>query len=91
MIGGESPEKYQSLPGGGYTPPTGDRGSKILGPLKAEGARGVTIAVVSTVVVFGLLAFVILNSSGWPQVKEAFFDPDVFWESLGKILSKFGP
>jgi polar amino acid transport system permease protein len=90
VIGGGSPEKYQSLPGGSYTPPTGDRGSKILGPLKAEGARGVTIAVVSTVVVFGLLAFVILNSSGWPQVKEAFFDPEVFWESLGKILAKFG-
>jgi polar amino acid transport system permease protein len=90
VIGGESPEKYQSLPGGSYTPPTGDRGSKILGPLKAEGVRGVTIAVVSTIVVFGLLAFVILNSSGWPQVKEAFFDPEVFWESLGKILAKFG-
>ena len=70
--------------------PQGDRGSKILEPLKAEGARGVTIAVVSTVVVFGLLAFAIVNSSGWPQVKEAFFDPDVFWDSLGKILSKFG-
>ena len=82
MIGGESPEKYQPLPGGSYTPPSGDRGSKILAPLKAEGARGVTIAVVSTVVVFGLLAFAILNSSGWPQIKEAFFDPTVFWDSL---------
>ena len=89
-MGGGSPEKYQTLPGGGYTPPGGDRGSKILAPLRAEGARGVTIAVVSTVVVFALLAFGIVNSSGWPQVKEAFFDPDVFWDSLGKIVSKFG-
>ena len=90
-MGGGAPEKYQSLPGGGYTPPpSGDRGSKILAPLRTEGARGVTIAVVSTVVVFGLLAFAILNSSGWPQVKEAFFDPEVFWDSLGKIVSKFG-
>jgi polar amino acid transport system permease protein len=89
VIGGESPEKYQSLPGGGYTPPSGDRGSKILAPLKTEGARGVTIAVVSTVVVFGLLAVAILNSSGWPQIKEAFFDPQVFRDSLGEILSKF--
>ena len=88
-MGGEAPEKYQSLPGGGYTPPGGDRGSKILAPLKAEGARGVTIAVVSTVVVFGVLVFAILNSSGWPQIKEAFFDPDVFGESFGEILSKF--
>ena len=89
MIGGESPEKYQPLPGGSYTPPSGDRGSKILAPLKAEGARGVTIAVVSTVVVFGLLAFAILNSSGWPQIKEAFFDPTVFWDSLSKIVERF--
>jgi len=69
--------------------PQGDRGSKILAPLKAEGARGVTIAVVSTVVVFGLLTFAIVNSSGWPQIKEAFFDPTVFWDSLDKIMGRF--
>jgi polar amino acid transport system permease protein len=90
VVGGDSPEKFQSLPGGGYTPPpTGDRGSKILAPLKAEGSRGVAIAVVSTIVVFGVIAFAIVNSSGWPQIKEAFFDPDVFGRSLGQILSKF--
>ena len=89
MIGGESPEEYQSLPGGGYTPPTGDRGSKILAPLEAEGARGVTIAVVSTVLVFGLIAFAVVNSSGWPAIKEAFFDPQVFGDSLSKIMEKF--
>jgi len=88
-VGGESPEKYQSLPGGSSTPPTGDRGSKILAPLKTEGARGVTIAVVSTVLVFAVLVIAILNSSGWPQIKEAFFDPQVFRDSFGEILSKF--
>ena len=88
-MGGESPEKYQSLPGGSSTPPTGDRGSKILAPLKTEGARGVTIAVVSTVLVFAVLVIAILNSSGWPQIKEAFFDPQVFRDSFGEILSKF--
>jgi len=81
VIGGESPEEFQSLPGGGYIPPTGDRGSKILAPLKAEGARGVAIAVVSTVLVFGLIAFAVVNSSGWPAIKEAFFDPQVFGDS----------
>jgi polar amino acid transport system permease protein len=90
VVGGESPEKYQSLPSGGYTPPSGNRGSKILAPLKTEGTRGVAIAIGSTVVVFGLIAFAIVNSSGWPQIKEAFFDPLVFRDSLGKILSKFG-
>ena len=88
-MGGEAPEKYQSLSGGGYTPPSGDRRSKILAPLRAEGARGVAIAVVSTVVVFGILVFAVLNSSGWPQIKEAFFDPVVFRDSFGEILSKF--
>ena len=39
--------------------PTGDRGSKILAPLSAEGARGVAIAVMSTVVVLGLLVLAI--------------------------------
>jgi polar amino acid transport system permease protein len=70
--------------------PQGDRGSKILAPLKAEGARGVTIAVVSTVVVFGTIVFAVLTSSGWPVIKEAFFDPTVFWDSLSKIMGKFG-
>jgi polar amino acid transport system permease protein len=88
-FGGEAPEKYQSLPGGSYTPPTGERGSKILAPLRAEGARGVWIAVVSTVVFFTVIGLAIVNSSGWPAIKEAFFDPEVFWDSLGKILEKF--
>ena len=69
--------------------PSGDRGSKILEPLRAEGARGVAIAVVSTVVVFGLIAFAVLTSSGWPAIKELFFDPTIFWDSLSEIMEKF--
>jgi polar amino acid transport system permease protein len=90
VIGGGSPESSQSLPGGPITPPTGDRGSKILGSLRAEGARGVTIAIVSTIVVFGSIAFAVVTSSGWPAIKEAFFDPAVFRDSFSKIVSKFG-
>jgi polar amino acid transport system permease protein len=88
-FGGEAPEKYQRLPGGGFTPPTGDRGSKILAPFRGEGARGVWIAVVSTVVFFTVLGLAVVSSSGWPAIKEAFFDPDVFWDSLSKIIDKF--
>jgi len=89
-FGGEAPEEHQSLPGGGYTPPpTGDRRSKILAPLRGEGARGVWIAVISTVVFFTALGLAIVNSSGWPAIKEAFFDPEVFRDSLGKIIEKF--
>ena len=90
MIGGQAPGEFEGLPGGGSTPPTGDRGSKILAPLKTEGVRGVAIAVISTVVVFGLIAFAVLTSSGWPVIKEAFFDPTIFWDSLSKIMGKFG-
>jgi polar amino acid transport system permease protein len=87
---GETPEEYQALPSGTYTPPGGDRGSRILAPLRVEGARGVTIAIVSTAVFFAVVVVAVLNSSGWPLIKEAFFDGEIFRESLPKIVDKFG-
>jgi polar amino acid transport system permease protein len=87
--GGGAPEEYQSLPGGPIMPPTGDRGSKILAPLRSEGARGVAIAVASTVVFVTVVGLVVVNSSGWPLIKESFFDADVFGEAFPKILEKF--
>jgi polar amino acid transport system permease protein len=71
-------------------PPRGDRGSRILAPFRGEGARGVWIAVASTVVFFAALGLAIVNSSGWPQIKEAFFDPRVLGDSFPKIVEKFG-
>ena len=73
----------------GPEPPEGDRRSRILAPLRTEGARGVAIAVVSTVVFFGLIVVAVLNSSGWPLIKEAFFDGEIFAEAFPKILEKF--
>jgi polar amino acid transport system permease protein len=87
--GGGAPDLYQNLPGGPYTPPTGDRGSKILAPLRGEGARGVWIAVASTAVFFTVLVLAIVNSSGWPQIKELFFDADVFRDTIGEIVDRF--
>jgi polar amino acid transport system permease protein len=69
--------------------PPGDRGSKILAPLRTEGARGVAIAVVSTVLFFGIIVVAVLNSSGWPLIKEAFFDGEIFAEAFPKIVEKF--
>jgi polar amino acid transport system permease protein len=69
--------------------PPGDRGSKILAPLRTEGARGVAIAVLSTVVFFGIIVVAVLNSSGWPLIKEAFFDGEIFAEAFPKIVGKF--
>jgi polar amino acid transport system permease protein len=87
--GGGAPELYQPLPGGPVTPPTGNRGSRILEPLRREGARGVAIAVVSTVVFLTLVTVAVLNSTGWPLIKEAFFDGEIFADAFPKIVEKF--
>jgi polar amino acid transport system permease protein len=64
------------------------RASRILGG--GGGARSVTVAVVSTVVFFGLVVLVVVTSSGWEEVKQAFFDWDQFRESFPAILDAFG-
>src|SRR4051794_41121934 len=66
----------------------GDRRSRILGGMSAD-ARNVTIALVSTVVFVTVLVLVITNSSGWPEVKTAFFNPTVFRESFPEVLRAF--
>lgn len=87
--GGGAPELYQPLPGGPVTPPAGNRGSRILEPLRREGGRGVAIAVVSTVVFLALVAVAVVNSTGWPLIKEAFFDGEIFADAFPKIVEKF--
>lgn len=88
MVGG-TPEEFGSLPGEAL-PPSGDRGSRILAPLRAEGARAVALAVISTIVFFTVIVVGVLNSSGWPEIRKAFFDGEVFAESFPKILDRFG-
>ena len=43
----------------------------------------------STVVFFGAIALVIVNAAGWPDVKQAFFDGDIFRESFPEIARAF--
>ena len=64
-------------------PAGGSRASRILGGGSA--ARSTAIAATSTVLFFGLLALVVVRSPGWPEVKEQFFDRDIFTESLRAI------
>jgi polar amino acid transport system permease protein len=64
------------------------RSSRILGG--RGGGRSVAIAAVSTVVFFGLIALVVVNSPGWPEVKESFFYWPEFKESFPDILEQFG-
>jgi len=74
----------------GLDPPAqGNRGSRILAPLRAEGARGVAIAIVSTVVVFAVVTIAVVSSSGWPLIRQSFFDGAVFAEAFPKIVDKF--
>jgi polar amino acid transport system permease protein len=66
------------------TPPEllGSRNSRLLGRLRPG---GLFIAVGSTVLVFGVLAFVIVTSPGWPQVQDSFFNAEIFWKTFPDI------
>jgi polar amino acid transport system permease protein len=61
----------------------------MLGSLRAEGAKGVAIAVVSTIVVFTLIVVAVVNSPNWPAVKEAFFNGEIFRDTFPEIARKF--
>ncbi len=54
-----------------------------------EGAKGVAVAVVSTLVVLGALVYATLHSEYWPEFKQAFFNWDVLRESFPDILRAF--
>ena len=83
-----SPERQRS-PRGRSGPPTGDRRSRILAPLHAEGAKSVAIAVASTVAFLTVLVVVVVNSSGWPVVHQRFFNGEIFAQSLPEIARRF--
>jgi polar amino acid transport system permease protein len=51
--------------------------------------RSSAIAIVSTVVVFGLVGWVVVHAPGWPEVQASFFNAEVFWESLPGLLNAF--
>jgi polar amino acid transport system permease protein len=48
------------------------------------------IALVSTIVVFGVVGYLILNSPGWPEVQRLFFSADRFASSLPHIVGALG-
>ncbi len=51
--------------------------------------RGQLIAAISTVVVLGGIAALVLTSPGWPVVRDSFFNYEVFTDSFPGILSAF--
>jgi polar amino acid transport system permease protein len=71
--------------------PPADRKSRLLGgfSLRDEGAKGVVIATLSTLLLLGLLVVAATRSAYWPQFKESFFNRQVFAESFPEILQAF--
>jgi polar amino acid transport system permease protein len=51
--------------------------------------RGQAIAALSSIVILGGLAALILTSPGWPEVRETFFNWEVFKESFPDVLKAF--
>jgi len=52
--------------------------------------RSLLIGAVSSIVVFGTVTLVVVNSSGWEQVRQSFFSWEDFQASFPDILSGFG-
>ncbi len=55
-----------------------------------EAVRSTLIALISTVVVFGLIVVVVTNAPNWPEVQHSFFDGAIFERSLPKVIAAFG-
>lgn len=56
---------------------------------RATAVRSTLVALASTVVVFGLAAYVAVNSPGWPAVQASFFDGEIFRSSLPDLVGAF--
>jgi polar amino acid transport system permease protein len=65
------------------------RRSKIVGSLQGGDARNVGIAVASTVVFLAIVVLAIINSAGWPAVRKAFFDRQLFSQSFPEVAHAF--
>jgi polar amino acid transport system permease protein len=70
-------------------PGPGDRRAEREAARRRNARRGQAIAATSTVVVLGGLAILVLTSPGWPEVRDTFFNVDVFRDSFPGILEAF--
>ena len=69
--------------------PGADRRAEREAARRRRTRRGQAIAAISTVVVLGGLAALILTSPGWPEVRDTFFNWQVFKESFPDVLDGF--
>jgi polar amino acid transport system permease protein len=52
--------------------------------------RATAVALASTVVVAGVLAWVVVNAPGWSEVQTDFLNGPIFWASLPGLIAAFG-
>lgn len=82
-----------SVPAGAPLPPGvpagHNRSSRLLEPLRREGAAGVLVAVLSTLVIGGLIVWLVGRSENWPAIREAFFNLREFRETFPEIALRF--
>lgn len=69
--------------------PPGNRRLEREAAKRRRHRRGQAIAALSSLVVIGGLAAWVLTSPGWPEVRELFFNWDVFKESFPEVLEGF--
>lgn len=69
--------------------PGGDRRAEREAGRRQRARRGQAIAAISTVVVLGGLAALILTSPGWSEVRDTFFNWEVFKDSFPDVLDGF--
>ena len=65
------------------------RVASLRAELRDDGALGALVAFASTVVVVGLIVWLVLRSETWPQVREQFLNAEDFRASFPDVLSGF--
>jgi polar amino acid transport system permease protein len=85
---GGGPNRETLFPGDPLLPP-GRPTSKVLGSLKAEGAKSSLIAVVSTIVVLSLIVVTVTRSPSWPEFKALFFNGQEFKDTFPDVARRF--
>jgi polar amino acid transport system permease protein len=75
----------QHTPSDDWTP--SDREREREAYRRRRSYRSIFIAVISTLIVVGLLGGGVLSSPGWPRVQETFFDPHKAVESFPQVVS----
>ena len=56
---------------------------------REELLRSATVAVISSIIVFGGLGWIVVNSTGWAAVQRSFLDGEIFARALPDVIGAF--